>query len=105
MMQTANDARKADVDRIDVAYVAHLARLHLTTEETSVFQGQLEQIVQYVRKMDEADVEGVEPTSHALRITNVFRQDEIRAGLQHETVIANAPAEIDEQFMVPKIVE
>ena len=50
--------------KIDVAYVAELARLELTDEEKSVFQPQLENIVKYVEKISEVDVEGVEPMMH-----------------------------------------
>lgn len=90
---------------IDVSYVANLARLHLSDEETRTFQGQLEQIVDYVRKIGELDLAGIEPTSHAHPVNNVFRQDEVRPGLDVETVMNNAPAEIENQFKVPRIVE
>jgi len=92
-------------DRIDVRYVANLARLHLRDEEAECLQEQMEQIVHYVHKLDEVDVVDVEPTAHAVEITNVLRPDEPREGLAHDVVMANAPAEIDGQFMVPKIVE
>ncbi len=90
---------------IDVSYVAHLARLHLSEDETARFQGQLEQIVGYVRQIETLDVEGVEPTSHAVAVTNVLRPDVSRPGLSHETVMANAPDVIDGHFRVPRIVE
>jgi aspartyl-tRNA(Asn)/glutamyl-tRNA(Gln) amidotransferase subunit C len=50
------------------------------------------------------DVTGIEPTAHAVRIDNVFRADEARPGLDKEAVLANAPAQDGEQFLVPKIV-
>ena len=92
-------------DRIDVAYVAHLARLHLSPAEISHFQGQLEQIVGFVRKIQELDVAAIEPTSHARLLANVFRRDEVKPGLDRETVLANAPAQANGQFAVPKIVD
>ena len=99
------DPRTDDVDRIDVAYVAHLARLHLTGEEVDTFQHQLEDIVGYVRKIAELDVTGIEPTSHAHDVHNVFRRDEAGPGLERDTVLANAPERTGDQFKVPKIVE
>jgi aspartyl-tRNA(Asn)/glutamyl-tRNA(Gln) amidotransferase subunit C len=90
--------------RIDVAYVARLAQLELTDAECRAFQGQLEQIVEYVREIRRVDVTGIEPTAHAVRIDNVFRADEARPGLDKEAVLANAPAQDGEQFLVPKIV-
>ena len=85
----------ADVktDKIDVAYVARLARLHLTDAEASLFQSQLEQIVDYVDKIGELDLTDIEPTSHAHPVLNVFRADEVRPGLAHDAVMANAPVE------------
>lgn len=94
-----------DVDKIDVSYVANLARLHLTDDETVLLQEQLEQIVDYVHKIDEADVEDVEPTLRAVKAANVFRRDEQGSSLDHNVVIANAPENINEHFMVPKILE
>ena len=63
--------------KIDVGYVAELARLELTGEEKAVFQGQLEDIVKYVEKISSVDVEGVEPTMHGRAIVNAFREDTV----------------------------
>lgn len=99
------EAEKGSVAQIDVAYVAHLARLYLTEEERETFQGQLEQIVHYVRKIGELDLTGIEPTSHAHPVQNVFRADEVAPGLDQERVMNNAPSNVNGLFSVPKIVE
>lgn len=99
------EADRTSTGHIDVSYVAHLARLHLTAEETTTFQAQLDQIVDYVQKLAELDVSGIEPTSHAHPVQNVFREDKVRAGLDLDRVLENAPAVIENQFMVPRIVE
>ncbi len=99
-----NNAAHAAAPAIDVAYVARLAQLDLTEDERRSFQKHLEQIVNYVREIRQIDVAGVEPTAHAAAIHNVFRPDEIRPGLDRETVLANAPLQDGEQFLVPKIV-
>jgi len=90
---------------MDVAYVARLARLALTPEEAETFQRQLDHIVGYVRKIGELDVSGVEPTAHAAVLSNVFRPDEARHGIEHDVALGNAPRSADGQFLVPRIVE
>ncbi len=91
--------------RIDVAYVAELARLELTDEEKSVFQPQLENIVKYVEKISEVDVEGVEPMMHGRPLVNAFREDVGRPPLDREAALSNAPARVGDEFLLPKIVE
>ena len=90
---------------IDVGYVAELARLELTDGETSLFQRQMEDIVDWVAKIKSVDVTGVEPTMHGRAIVNAFREDTVRPSMSREDALANAPARIGEEFMLPKIVE
>ena len=99
------DRETGQPEGIDAAYVAHLARMHLSEEETALFQSQLEQVVAYVAKLQELDVSGIEPTSHAQPLVNVMREDGVREGLTCEQAMANAPASIDGMFQVPQIVE
>jgi aspartyl-tRNA(Asn)/glutamyl-tRNA(Gln) amidotransferase subunit C len=94
-----------NAEQIDVGYVAHLARLELTDDEVQTYQQQLDQVLDYVRELNELDVEGVEPMASALSAVNTFREDTVRPGLEHDRVMGNAPAARDEQFMVPKIIE
>lgn len=91
--------------KIDVGYVAELARLELTEEEKNLFQPQLENIVKYVEMISSVDVEGVEPMMHGQRIVNAFREDEVRPSLPTQTVLANAPKRVGDEFLLPKIVE
>lgn len=90
---------------IDVSYVAQLARLSLTPEETAAFQGQLEQIMGYVEQLQEVDVDGVEPMAHAVDVTNVFRADEPSPSLDRELVVANFPESAQHLVKVPKIID
>jgi aspartyl-tRNA(Asn)/glutamyl-tRNA(Gln) amidotransferase subunit C len=90
---------------IDVKYVAHLARLHLTPAEEEKFGAQLGQILGYVEKLKELDVSNVEPTAHATPLVNVTRPDLIRPSLPHKDALRNAPAQVNGLFVVPKIVE
>jgi aspartyl-tRNA(Asn)/glutamyl-tRNA(Gln) amidotransferase subunit C len=90
---------------IDIKYVAHLARLHLTPDEETKLGAQLGGILGYIEKLKELDVTGVEPTAHAVPMVNVTRADEIRPSLPHDDALRNAPAKANGLFMVPKIVE
>ena len=90
---------------IDVKYVAHLARLHLTPDEEKKFGEQLGQVLGYVEKLKGLDVSNVEPTAHAMPLVNVTRPDEIRPSIPHEDALRNAPAKASGLFIVPKIVE
>ncbi len=89
----------------EVRRVAHLARLALPDEEIPRFARDLERILAHVRQLQELDVEGVEPTAHAMPVTNVFRADEPRPGLTREDALANAPASRAGLFLVPRILE
>jgi aspartyl-tRNA(Asn)/glutamyl-tRNA(Gln) amidotransferase subunit C len=90
---------------IDVKYVAHLARLSLSTEEEQKIGEQLGHILGYIEKLKEVDVTGVEPTAHAFPLVNVVRPDEVRPSISHEDALRNAPAQANGLFIVPKIVE
>ncbi len=91
--------------KIDVSYVAELARLELTDEEKSTFQPQLENIVKYVEKISEVDVSDVPPTMHGREIANALREDVVRPSMDREAALGNAPARTGDEFMLPKIVE
>lgn len=89
----------------DVEHVANLARLALTEDEKQEFATTMNQILEYANQLQELDVEDVEPTTHVLSVTNVFRQDVARAGLTNEEALANAADEEEGQFRVPAVME
>ncbi len=95
----------ANANHMDVSYVANLARIELTDDETKLFQGQLDQVLEYVEQLNELDVSNVEPTAHAVPLVNVLRADEPGISLDNDTVTANAPAARDGEILVPKINE
>ena len=95
----------AKTSDLDVAYVARLARINLTEAEAKVFQKQLDDVLQYVKKLRQADISGVEPAEHALRIFNVFREDMPRDWFAAEQALCNAPRKANGLFIVPKVVE
>ena len=94
-----------DTSRVDIAYVAHLARIQLTAAEQETFAAQLKDILAYITKLNELDVSAVEPTAHAVPLTNVLRADEVRPSLELAQVLHNAPEHSRDLLIVPKIVE
>ena len=95
-------ARNSD---LDVAYVARLARINLTDAEAKVFQKQLSDVLNYVEKLQQADVSHVEAAAHALPIYDVFREDVARDWFTAEEALGNAPRQANGLFIVPKVVE
>ncbi len=89
----------------DVEHVAKLARLDLSDAEKETFTEQLNAILKYADKLNELDTTGVEPTSHAMPLVNVMREDESRPSATMEQVMRNAPDDEDGQFKVPAVLE
>lgn len=90
---------------LDVAYVARLARLELSAEETALFQTQLSQILAHAARLQALDLKGVEPAAHASPQFDVLRADEARSGLTQEEALRNAPRAANGLFIVPKVIE
>jgi aspartyl-tRNA(Asn)/glutamyl-tRNA(Gln) amidotransferase subunit C len=90
---------------LDVAYVARLARLNLSDEETRLFQNQLRQVLEHAKKLREVDVSDVEATTHSIPVFNVFREDKPRDWFSAEEALSNAPQKANGLFIVTKVVE
>jgi len=90
---------------VDLSRVVRLARIELSSEEENRIAPQVAEVLRYVEKLKELNVEGVEPTAHALPLENVLREDELGVSLSHEEALSNAPKTINGLFVVPKIVE
>jgi aspartyl-tRNA(Asn)/glutamyl-tRNA(Gln) amidotransferase subunit C len=95
-------ARSSD---LDVAYVARLARINLSEDEAKVFQQQLDDVLNYVEKLRQADVSHVEAAAHTLPTFNVFREDAPGNCFTAEQALSNAPQQANGLFVVPKVVE
>ena len=89
----------------EVEYVAHLARLEVTERETEKFTAQLNDILLYIDKLNELDTKGVEPMSHAIAVTNAFREDKILDSIGTQQSLSNAPDARGEFFRVPKVID
>ncbi len=95
-----------DTSDIDVARVCELANIALDPAELPRFQEQMAKIVEYVRKIRELDVDGIEPTAYGQPVHNVFREDEVeRWEPGTEAAMRNAPDSSHNEFRVPRVVE
>jgi len=92
------------ITKKEVVHVANLARLDLDEESISKFAGQIDDILEYVDMLNRVDTEGVAPTSHAIFLTNAFREDRIKEHLNRNKALANAPEKENGNFMVPKVI-
>lgn len=89
----------------EVKHVALLARLDLTDDELTHFSTDLNNILKYVEKLSELDTTGVPPTSHSLRLQNVFREDIAAPSLSNDDALSNAPEAEDGCFKVPAVLQ
>ena len=94
----------ADITIEELEHVARLARLSFSKDELANFTGQLNDILGYIAKLEEIDTADVPPTTHALQVTNVFREDRVEPSLPVEESVANAPQEENGTFVVPRII-
>ena len=88
----------------EIEMIAQLARLKISSDDKKVFSNQVNQILQYVDKLDEIDTSEVEPLSHTVDLKNVYREDIVKPSLPQEKALENAPSKTDKFFRVPKVV-
>ncbi|HOK41644.1 MAG TPA: Asp-tRNA(Asn)/Glu-tRNA(Gln) amidotransferase subunit GatC [bacterium] len=89
----------------DVKHIAKLSRLKLSDSEINLYTEQLNSILDYMKKLNELDTQGIEPTSHSIKISNVFRNDEVKESFQTDLMLNNAPDKYNNFYRVPKIIE
>jgi aspartyl-tRNA(Asn)/glutamyl-tRNA(Gln) amidotransferase subunit C len=89
----------------DVRHVARLARLELSEAELERMRAEMDAILAYMDKLRSLDTTGVEPTSHAVPLRNVMRDDEPRLSFPRDDMLANAPDRAGDFFRVPRIIE
>ncbi|MCX8042496.1 MAG: Asp-tRNA(Asn)/Glu-tRNA(Gln) amidotransferase subunit GatC [Desulfobacterota bacterium] len=89
----------------DVVHVARLARLHIPDKEIEAMTGQLNAILEYFETLQEINTTDIPPSTHAVALTNAFRDDRCSPSLAPEEALANAPETEQSYFKVPKIIE
>jgi aspartyl-tRNA(Asn)/glutamyl-tRNA(Gln) amidotransferase subunit C len=95
----------AAISREEVAHLARLSRLAVTEDELDKFAGQLDVILQAVARVGEVTAADIPPTSHAVPLTNVLRDDVPQPSLAREEALAGAPDAEDGRFRVPRILD
>ena len=88
-----------------IDYVGILAKLELSDEVKEQAKQDMSNMLEYVSKLNELDTDSVEPMSHAFPVSNVFREDVVTNGDDRDNLLANAPAQKDSRYKVPKTFE
>jgi aspartyl-tRNA(Asn)/glutamyl-tRNA(Gln) amidotransferase subunit C len=88
----------------DVEHIAKLANLEFTDEEKEKFTHQLNKILEYMEQLNKLDTTSVEPLSHIIELSNVFRADEVKKSISTEEALKNAPSKTEKFFKVPKVI-
>ena len=95
----------AAITREEVAHLAVLARLALTEQELDHYAEQLDVILTSIARVSEVAGQDIPPTSHAIPLQNVFREDVVAPSLTSVQALSGAPAAEDERFRVPRILD
>ena len=94
-----------EITDVMVDKLAHLARLSFDEAGKAQIRGDLQRMIHFVEKLNELDLEGVEPLMHMTREVNVLREDEIRGSITREEALRNAPSHDQQFFKVPKVIK
>jgi aspartyl-tRNA(Asn)/glutamyl-tRNA(Gln) amidotransferase subunit C len=94
-----------EVHQIDIQHVAKLARLTLNPEEVTRYSAQLDGILTYIDTLTRYDLDGVEPTAHAMPVYDVLRADAARPGFTQDEALSNAPKSVAGQIQIPQVIE
>lgn len=89
----------------DVKIVASLSRLNIDGNEISDVIAQLDKFLTYVENLQEIDTTKIEPTTYAVPMQNIFREDKVKPSLERELALSNAPLKEDGYFKVPRVLE
>ena len=91
-------------EKIDVRYVAKLARIALTDEEVERFGAQLGDLLEHVNALGELDTNAVPATAQVVESRNAQRPDTVCESLDREVVLSQAPQRQGAFFRVPRII-
>lgn len=94
-----------DRPKVDIEKLAMLSRIQLSEEEKTAFSGQLSDILGFFQKLQEVDVSGIKPMAHPFDAGAPMREDVPGESWQPARSLKNAPAQRDNQIVVPKVVE
>lgn len=89
----------------DIKRIALLGRLEIEDDQLGKVDKILNDILSYMDMIEQVDVEGVEPTAHAVAMQNVMRDDVLQESLSNEQALSNAPEKENGYFKVPKVIQ
>ena len=89
----------------EVKKIALLSRLEIKEDRVEAVQQQLSDILSYMELREQADISEVEPTAHAVSMSNVMRDDAPQESLPNEDALQNAPEAEGGYFKVPKVIQ
>jgi len=92
------------ISKEEITHVANLARIELDEASIDSFSHKIDSILDYVDTLNRLDTTGVRPTSHAIFLTNAFREDEVQKSLNLNLALSNAPEKDENTFLVPRII-
>jgi aspartyl-tRNA(Asn)/glutamyl-tRNA(Gln) amidotransferase subunit C len=95
----------AKVTKRQVEHVAHLARIEMDEKEVESYTKHLEDILNYVDKLNELDTENVVPTTHVLDLQNVLRSDHVEETFTQKESLENAPSHKEGKIVVPNVMK
>jgi aspartyl-tRNA(Asn)/glutamyl-tRNA(Gln) amidotransferase subunit C len=84
--------------------LSNLSRLQFSELEKEEIKGDLQKMISFVEKLNELNLEGVEPLLHIAEEINVLREDEVKGQLEREQALKNAPLDDGQFFKVPKVI-
>lgn len=93
------------ISKEEVGHVAHLARLNFSEDEKELYTSQLNEILMYMDILNKLDTSDVAPMTHAISLTNAFRDDVKGESLGTDRSLANAPEEAGDCFKVPRVID
>jgi aspartyl-tRNA(Asn)/glutamyl-tRNA(Gln) amidotransferase subunit C len=92
------------ITKDEIIHVANLARLEINEASLDKFADQVDEILEYIKTLNQVDTSKVQGTSHAIALTNLFREDRVKEHLENSQALSNAPEKEAGTFVVPKIV-
>ena len=104
MQYTKRSIQSLSTDKIDIRYVAKLARLALTDDEVALYGQQLGDLLEHVGVIAALDTQSIPATAQVVESRNVEREDAVRPTLDRSTVLAMAPQAQGNYFRVPRII-
>ena len=94
-----------EVNDAMIEKLAHLARLKFNDAEKQEIKTDLQRMIVFVEKLNELDLEGIEPLLHMSDEVNVLREDEVKGSVSRSEALKNAPSHDEQFFKVPKVIK